>query len=333
MMTIGVVLSVPDSEKIRQAEFKKYKEIRLDHPVFSPINKALIDGLDQGVFDLQLHGMAHYWPDNLMRALVSDEQIRHWLDQDKFPQTETLPSVLQSRWVNAEQLPTSPLSQDEIDKAVDEEVGFFKQLFGFYPKVAVPPTFVWDLSVERSWKRHNIEYLVTPGQCFNGRDKEGKPNGARQKIVNGQLSDSGLIYMVRNDYFEPSLGHTSDMAINTLMKNTELGQPTLLETHRFNFIQDDDATKNAIAELEKVISGALAKYPELMFLSTHELADKLASKNENFIERSFGARLFVCMDRLWANQSIKKWLYISGLFVPLLLFLNVRKKTWNQRMY
>lgn len=324
-MTLGIVLSIPDPDKIKQAEFKNYFAKRLDHPVFSPVKTAILNGYEQGVFDLQLHGMAHYWPENLMRAIQADKHIRDWLDQEELPKTEKLPSWLQSRWTNTEHLPTKPLDQDQIDQAVREEVGLFKEIFGFKPQVAVPPTFIWNEAVESSWKQQSVAFLVTPGECFDRRNKNGKPSGTGQKIANGQLSESGLTYVVRNDYFEPSLGHTTEMAIKALTTKTKLAQPTLLEIHRFNFIENDEITENSLRELEKTISLSLAKYPNLMFFSTKELAENYVSSNKDLIEKSYGIRMLVCMERLWANHTIRKWLYLSGLFLPMLCLINFRK--------
>lgn len=325
VMTLGVVLSIPDADKIKKAAFKSYYALRLDHADFAPIKTAMLNGIAQGVFDLQLHGMAHYWPDNLMRELKNNEKLQQWLASEEFSRTEVLPSVLQSRWVNTEQLPTTSLTQSEIDKAVKEEVSVFKKVFEYMPKVVVPPTFIWDSRVELSWKQHSVKYLVTPGRCYFQRDKEGKPCGNEKIIVNGQKSETGLSYIVRNDYFEPSLGHTADMAIKALNAKTKLAQPTLLEIHRFNFIQNTEITNKSLQELNCVLFRACEKYPNIVFLSTEELADKYLSGNKDFIEKSFIIRLLVCMERIWANHAIKKWLYLSGLFIPVLCLKYLRK--------
>ncbi len=313
VMTLGVVLSIPDSNKIIRTGYRSYFAKRLDHPDFLPIKTMMLNGLTQGVFDLHLHGMAHYWPDNLMRALQTDKKVQQWLNQG-YLLTEELPSTLQSRWTNNKQLPTIPLNHNEVDRAVKEEVEEFKKQFGTKPTVVVPPTFIWDEFVEQSWRKCAINYLITPGQYYDHRDKRGKPSGNEEKIVNGQLSRTGLTYMVRNDYFEPGLGHTAEKAVKELDIKTHLAQPTLLEIHRFNFIQNEAITKNSLLELEKVITLALEKYPDIMFLSTQVLAEKYSSKNKYFIEKSYLIRLLVCMERLWINHTIKKWLYISGLF-------------------
>ncbi|MDF1582300.1 MAG: hypothetical protein P1P78_03220 [Methyloprofundus sp.] len=324
VMTLGVVLSVPDVDKIKKSDFKNYHAKQLDHSDFLLIKTAMLHGLEQGFFDLQLHGMAHYWPDNLMRELQLNIKLREWLSSDKFSRTETLPSGLQSRWINTEQLPTTPLTQNEIDTAVKEEVNIFANVLGFNPKVVVPPTFIWNEIVETSWKKQGINYLITPGQCFEQRDSEGKPSGNGQSIVNGQVSKSGLIYLVRNDYFEPSLGQTAEMAIKALEIKTQLAQSTLLEIHRFNFIQNDKLTKNALYELDHVLAKACEKYPDIVFLSSKELAEKYASCDKDYVQTSYFIRLLVYMERVWANNSIRKWLYISGLCIPILCLKNLR---------
>lgn len=323
VMTLGVILSVPDTRKIQTEKYKVYFEKKLDHAEFLSIKNVMLKGLENGVFDLQLHGMAHYWPNNLMYALQKNDKVKDCLNADEFLATETLPSVLQSRWTDTTTLPTMPLKEHEIQSAVREEVNVFTQIFGLTPKIVVPPTFVWTAQVESYWYEQSVEYLVTPGRRFEGRSDTGAPSGMGWKIYNSQMSDSGLRYIVRNDYFEPSLGHSADMAMSYLEKKTKLAQPTLLEIHRSNFIQGREQTDMSLAELEKVIVNACKNYPELMFLSTKELADKYVANTSNFIELSYLMKMNVVTERILAYQALKKWLYISGLILPFFVFKKI----------
>lgn len=316
MMTLGVILSIPDAAQIIMGEYKHYYDLKLDDEKFLKIKNTMLKGVEKGIFDLQLHGMAHYWPDNLMYALQTDDRVKNWLNESEFLATEMLPSVLQSRWTNTRTLPTKALEYNEIKLAVKEEVEVFTKIFGVVPKIVVPPTFVWTTEVENRWNEQAIEYLVTPGQRFEGRSSVGEPIVAGQKIYNNQKSCSGLTYIVRNDFFEPGLGHTAEMALKALDKKTKLSQPTLLEIHRANFIQNDKITITSLEELEKTIVYARKKYPDLMFLSTKELADKYVESDLNFIKFSYFTRVGAAMERMWAYQPFRKWLYISGLILP-----------------
>jgi len=333
VMTLGVILSIPDAKKIKATEYKTYSEKRLDDFQFEEIKEIMLKGLEHGIFDLQLHGMAHYWPDNLMYALQSDGSVRAWLNEGGFLVTEALPSMLQSRWTDTKKLPTTALKVNEVRNAVKEEVNAFMQVFDIVPVVAVPPTFIWSAVVENCWYEQSIKYLVTPGQCFNKRNHIGLPSSTGQKIFNGQKSESGLTYIVRNDFFEPGLGHTAEMAVNAMEQKSQLAQPTLLEIHRTNFIQDNKTTKLSLEELERTIVLALEKYPDLIFISTKELADIYVSNKCSFVETSTIIRLGIVMDRVWGYQAIRKWLYVSALFIPFLCLKTLLKKSCHQKTY
>lgn len=325
VMTLGVILAIPNRQKIQEAEFTEYRASFLKEIQYASIKNAMIGGVDRNVFHLQLHGLEHYWPENLMAALLNG-RIIDWLNSGEFPETEQLPSELQSRWIDLSTLPSSPLQQGQIELAVANEVREFFTTFGRQAKVVVPPTFVWDHNVESAWHSQCIDYLVTPGRMCNGRDKTGKPIVTGSLIYNGQQSKSGLIYVVRDEFFEPSLGHTALKVKESLKKKTRLGQPTLLEIHRFNFTQAAEQREDALKQLEQSLQIAQKAFPNLRFLSTYELAEQYARvKKSELIEKRIFIRCLVFLERLWAHQSIKKWLYISGLFIPLLALIKLRK--------
>ncbi|MGD7037000.1 hypothetical protein [Methylotuvimicrobium buryatense] len=315
-MTLGVVLAIPDAKKIIDSNYQSYYARFLKEPCFSEIKDQMLSGLNRGVFDLQLHGMEHYWPGNLVDA-YSSENVRDWLSSSEFPESEGLPSALQSRWIDVTRLPSKPISTTQIKQAVDKEVKEFLETFGIPPKVVVPPTFIWDTQVEKEWLHNGLKYLVTPGIKFNARDERGKPVASGKRLFNGQKSETELIYIVRNDYFEPCLGHTSEQAIQALGLKSQLAQPTLLEIHRNNFTQSPEQSENALQQLESCIRLAIEKYPNIKFLSTFELAEIYTgpSRKSNVDDR-ICTRFIMFLERIWADSSIKKWLIISGLALP-----------------
>ncbi|MGQ9686596.1 MAG: hypothetical protein ACUVT2_09870, partial [Thiobacillaceae bacterium] len=231
VMTLAVVLAVPDGPAIRATG--RYQRITLEHPMFAPVLAAIERGRKAGVFALQLHGLEHYWPDALMAS--NDPAVRDWLEADPPATTERLPSHLQSRWTDASVLPSRPLSADEIARAVREEVALFERVFGERPRVAVPPTFVWNEAVEAAWAREGIEAIVTPGLRSACRNAQGLPDCDTGPLRNGQQGQ-GVAYVVRDDYFEPERGHRAAQAIAALERKWLQGRPCLLELHRSNFL-------------------------------------------------------------------------------------------------
>ncbi len=271
VMTIGVVLSLPDPEAI--AETGEYHACFLDHPDYRPIVETLKAGEKAGVFDLQLHGLAHFWPANFMAAWNRDDAIRRWLAEDGW-RTERLPAWLQSRWIDARALPSRPLPLAVIRAAMQEEVECFRRCFGRSPKVAVPPTFVWDANVERAYAEVGIEVLVTAGRRYPGRDREGRLAAPERSFVCGESLPCGLTVLVRDLYFEPALGHEPEVVLEAVERKWSRREPALLETHRFNFL--DGRLKPSLDALGSLLEGALARFPKLRFLSSHELASGMA---------------------------------------------------------
>ena len=205
----------------------EYRRQSIAEPLYAPLLEAVNKGVDAGVFTVQLHGMEHFWPPALMTASQVDESVKAWLEQAPQSATEELPSQLQSRWVDASVLPARALSVVEINQAVQEEVSAFQAIFGYPPRVVVPPTFVWNDAVEQAWAEAGVEVIVTPGRRYETRGEKGELVGGGLPIHNGQAGRGGTVYLVRNDYFEPALGHTAEQAIERTGDQDAAGSPDL----------------------------------------------------------------------------------------------------------
>lgn len=335
VMTLGVVLAVPDGEKMTLANCEEYARITLGKRQFSNIVECIRNGVRAGVFDVQLHGMEHYWPDNLLDAMGVDDDVRALVLRPDVLRTEQLPSALQCRWTRLTDVGVRALSDDDIQNAVRTETAYFEEVFQRSASVVVPPRFLWNPTVEAQWAGSGVNYLVTPGVMYTGINDHGKLVIGRTGIFNGQVSDAGLVYLVRNDYFEPSLGHTADNVLAAVAEKTRLGRPTLLEIHRFNFCDSASDSKTAFNALEHAIQSVLKNFPDVVFLSTQELGDYycgLTSDREAFnknglpstaqslptadlLNVSLTKRIAMFLERIWAQDALRKWFYVSGLFL------------------
>jgi len=311
VMTLGVVLAGPDTDRIAADECRQYHRLSLAEPV----RTAMIEGARQGVFALQLHGLEHFWPPVLLAAAVRDPVVRGWLSSHPFPATEALPTHLQSRWIDASTLPSGDLPAQSIDSAVELEVTSFSEACGRAPDVVVPPTFVWTPAVERAWSRAGLRVLVTPGRRYGSRDASGKPVQADAGLHNAQRSQSGLTYLVRDDYFEPALGHTAERALAALEAKNRFGRPTLLETHRTNFIGDPAKAERSLIELERLLAAALARWPRLRFMSSAELARHYLERTA-LIEQRLLPRVHCFLLRLAQVSRLRKLALASGIALP-----------------
>jgi len=316
MMTLGVLLALPDTQRIQQDNLRHYYRLYLADHSFTSIRVTMQEGVASGVFAIQLHGMEHFWPPSVLASAMTDSNVRNWLIGDELPNTEDLPSPLQSRWIDCSSPPSSPIPEDEIETAAKEEVEAFRAVFGYNPRVAVPPTFVWNDAVERAWYSAGVRVVVTPGQRFVGRGQDGRLQATGPPLRNGQMSPSGPMYIVRNEYFEPAMGHTAQRVLEALAKNHKTARPTLLETHRFNFTGKPDVAESAYRELETLLAEAPALYPDIAFMSTEKLAKRLLESDPDLVETSLKRRIHVWLQRLREIPRVRKLACLSGLIIP-----------------
>lgn len=316
VVTLGVVLRCPGPSETAPLARPAYSPRGLDEANFLPLRDAMLAGRDEGTFALQLHGMEHFWPPALAEAARWDPSVRSFLRAEEgVPRHESLPPHLQARWIDASRLPSSKLDRGAIDRAVAEEVACFLRVFGSAARVAVPVTFTWTADVEAAWACHGIRTVVTPGTRNIGRDEHGRLIGDKSIIRNGDVAAGGAVFVVRDIYFEPALGHRAERALCEIREHVRLGRPALLETHRFNFTGSAAQAQDSLAELRRLLQGALTAMPQLRFLSTEALGEALCMRDPNLIDTRFAARVRALVLRAATKYRLRRLACICGLAV------------------
>lgn len=314
VMTIGVILETIDRDATRAAG--RHVAVALSAPAQAANLRALLAGERAGVFALQLHGQAHYWPDSLVARARTDASVAAWLAESGIGWTETLPSALQSRWTDATTLPSTPLPEAAVCAAVMAEVDAWRVLFGAVPAVAVPTTFVWTPSVERALAAAGVAVMVTPGARYEARGADGAPTAVTARIVNGERGEGGVLFLVRDVYFEPALGHGPSRLADGVRARAALGRPALIEMHRFNFC-GPRATPAAFETLREALAELLTRVPAVRFLSTAALAGALLRSDDAFVEGSRARRVGVWARRVRELRAFDRWARVTGLALPL----------------
>ncbi|MDP1928339.1 MAG: hypothetical protein Q8K62_07505 [Thiobacillus sp.] len=316
VMTLGVVLEVPDGARIAASGGKDYHALPLADARFDAVRQAMLEGIRAGVFVPQLHGQCHYWPAAVMTAAQADGAVREWLWAAEPAATEDLPPHLQSRWIDAASLPSRALPVDAIRRAVADEATAYQAVFGQQPQVAVATTFVWNDAVEAAWREVGVDVIITPGRRATCRNASGQPACVDATMLSGERSRAGQTYLVRDVYFEPALGHAPQRVVEGLQSRSLQGRACLLETHRFNFLR---APESSSAALESALRQALAACPALRFTSPLELANALHARNTDWIETRLRPRLRAWRARLDEIPRFRRIAQLSGLSLPLRL--------------
>jgi hypothetical protein len=320
VMSLGVVLEVPDGARIAATGGSEYHAMPLSDARFDNVRDAMQAGIGVGVFAPQLHGQCHYWPPAVMDAAKSDACVRDWLTAPDPAATEDLPSPLQSRWIDASMLPSRALAPEAIRQAVVAETTSYQAAFGSAPQVAVATTFVWNEAVEAAWAQAGVEAIITPGRRATCRNAAGQPACEDATMLTGEHSLAGQTYLVRDVYFEPALGHTPQRLVDGLLARTRQGRACLVETHRFNFLLALDASLGA---LEAGLRAALVACSDLRFITPIELAHAIQRRDPAWIETRLMPRFVVWRARLDEIPRFRRVAQLSGLVLPL---------AWLERM-
>jgi hypothetical protein len=310
VMTLGIILEVPDGQRIRQDECRAYHGLRIGAPDFAPIRTVMTAGIGSGVLAPQLHGLTHYRPATLLKLAGSNPQLREWLSGPAPAATESLPDALQSNWIDAASLPPLQLTDVEIERAVAEACDVYCEFFG-PPRIAVATTFIWNDQVELAWAKQGVDTVITPGRRYTSRNAQGQPNAVDAQMYNGMISPHGLLYLVRDVYFEPARGHTPDRLEAGVTARSALGRPTLVETHRFNFL--GKAEQTSLSALSDALGRVMARWPEIRFLSSGELARAYRTHDLAWIDDSFGVRARTWVRRVRQLPRFWKLARLTGL--------------------
>lgn len=331
VMTLGIALALPDTERMKPGNYQQYYR-KLLSPLSCPaICDVMRRGVASGIFSLQLNGLEYYWPGTLLWAIKTNPKIKDWLLSDEFPGTEALPAHLQSRWTDTRTLPSRPLPEHEIKAEAALEVKIFSRLFGAPPQVVVPPAFLWNSVVEKAWAEAGVRVIVTPGQRYEERDRDSSMMAKGQPIHNSQLNEYGQIYMVRDDYFEPALGHLAEKGLASLANKTRLARPTLLESHRFNFVDDPDVADSALHELDRLLEVVIKHFPDVLFMSTGKLAQGFMAADQDLIEVKLMPRLHAWLLRLRELPAVWRLAWLSGVIIPATVLYLATRSSYKLR--
>ncbi len=322
VITLGIVLAEPDKDKLIASDLQTYYLRTLADARYSKLLETIHQGVEYGIFSLHLHGMEHFWPTSLIKSAQKNVKVKQWLLESDEYRTEDLPSELQSRWVDSSSLPSINHKQADICQAIDEELVLYQKIFASAADTLVPPTFVWTDGVEQAYATRGIETLVTPGRQCIRRDINGQPKPNGRYFLNAQ-EKGGLLFLVRDIYFEPSLGHKAETALQRIADKICCGRPALLEMHRFNFINETDKSEKSLQELEKLLQLISAEWSDVKYISAKHLAkiyrdDKQGISSE-FIESSPSKRFKMLLARIKVLLLFNRLAKYSG--VNLLLKL------------
>ncbi len=280
VITADAVVANPDFEKIEASGFTEY--------YYEPFTETLKkssrhqgafelwkQGMDAGIFHPQFHGREHLNIKKWLMALRSDDGItRRAFDYRTYGLTSAVDSRINRNYMGAfdSALPEDIESYKQI---LEEGLELFENIFGYRSESFIATTYTWSPLIEPILKQNGVRYL-------QGTVKQRVPidEGLSFKYKNtnfqGRKSNSGLTYLMRNCFFEPSqsiISNPVDDCLNRIALAFRWGKAAVISSHRLNFIGsiDKSNTDKNLPLFRELLQCIVKQWSDVEFMSSDQL--------------------------------------------------------------
>lgn len=283
VFTAVSVVANPDFKKIRDNGFSGY--------YFEPFTKTLEkyypdqnvfrfwkEGIEKKVFFPQFHGREHLNVSAWMKALRSydfhtmtafEEGMWGFAPrQDRYPVIENQAAFQLTR--------LSDISNHE--KIISEGLDLFIDLFGYKAKYFVPPNGPIHNSLNRILAEKGIKFRSAPRIQHESSD-----SGKTRRVIHwlGQKDKSGIRYITRNCFFEPSCGlesYSPEACLKSIDIAFKWKKPAIISSHRVNYIGglNPENRESGLKSLSKLLRLIFANWPDTEFMTTVQLGELIS---------------------------------------------------------
>lgn len=276
-LTAVSLVGNPDFQRIEQSEFKEYYWELLPKTFERYNNSAALDlwkkGREENLFYPEFHGREHLNVAPWMRALV-------------YRDSDTYLSFKEGLWgfkrksgeVNFQAAFDLELAGDlpKQQAILEEGLTAFEALHGYKARFFVPPNGPFNNALQTTAFKNGVKYLST---AKIQSEPLGDGKYRRRFHYLGKRSSSGLTYLTRNAFFEPSAGGKDWVAscLGEIEGAFRWHKPAVISTHRVNYIGVHNVQNrdNGLTQLKALLSIVVNKWPDVRFLTSTELGDLL----------------------------------------------------------
>lgn len=287
IITANCVVANPNFEEIKKSNYSEYfyetiAETYNKSEKHQGVWRMWKEGVNNNIFYPQFHGREHLNIKEWLQALRSNDIITHkGFEYGLYGLTHNVDSSIKCNYMGA------------FDSAIDEDVmkykeiitdglNIFEKLFGYRSKSFIATRYTWPEEIELTLKNNDILYLqgiithVVPvcndrGFIYRKDNYQGKKN------------KNGLIHLMRNCFFEPTLSNNSENIVNDCLNRINIAfrwnKAAVISSHRINFVGliDERNRINNIRLFKILLSEIVKRWPDVEFVSSAQLGDIISS--------------------------------------------------------
>ncbi|MEN9304711.1 MAG: hypothetical protein RL264_3140 [Bacteroidota bacterium] len=238
--------------------------------------KTIQNGMELGVYFPQFHGREHIHVKRWMEAINSHsekEQIAfNYRAVISTNSTQCLNPYIKNYFAGQDYSDTSEFK--ELEKINAEGLDLFEEIFGYKSLSFTAQGGIWG--------DHLLKTLSDKGVFLIGGRQFYPISEDKHKFINkkkwGDKNELGQIHWRRNCMFEPSRNQNFDW-VSKCLAEIEIafrwGKPAVISSHRENFIGSifHENREQSLRKLEILLTKVIRKWPDVQFISTHQLAE------------------------------------------------------------
>lgn len=281
VLTANTITANPDFEKIKASGFSEYHYL----PFTKILNESSLhvgafemwkQGINERIFIPQFHGREHLNVKEWMTALKLNHKIvRLGFDYGLFGFNKRVDPSINTNFMGAF---NSGVSEDIEDykNILREGVDLFKQIFAYTSKSFIATTYTWHPDLELALKNLGVEYLQGMIHQRIPLDNGATFKYKKDNYLGNKSKVSGLNYLMRNCYFEPSQKEDFDW-VGDCLSRVQIAffwsKPATISMHRLNVIGaiDERNRERNLSLLKQLLTEIVKRYPDVEFMSSNEL--------------------------------------------------------------
>ena len=285
VITADAVVANPDFEKIKADNYNSYHYETVDKtldryfPGNSPF-KLWKEGIDKKLFIPQFHGREHVNVPHWLKVLKDgDEFFLKAFDNKCWGiSTDIYPKYKKS--IQATFDCTEKDDLNYLEDALKDGLNVFENLFGYRSETFIPNNYIFPEELLPTLQ----ESGVTAMQGMKYQKLPHIPGQSRRMVrrYNGQNvgEKPGLLQMVRNTHFEPSLFpyQQREKALKSCLGQIKISfllkKPAIISCHRINFsgrLEPENRDVN-LKLMDKLLSEIVRRWPDVIFTDSASLA-------------------------------------------------------------
>jgi len=285
------VMSNPDYEAIEKGGFRAYKELVIPQvPSLWERGDFVAEakqGIKEGVWYPSYHGNSHFNPIRWMELLKNGHRsVRETFKFQSFIHDE----IESQKEVNSEF--SEKLSYKQQKKLIELGIQRFREVFGYPPRSAIAPNYVWQMKTEKALSENGIRVIQGKNYQILRRRFFDKVRGkvinlmgkkSADKIWQIRMGDYNpcleVTYLIRNVDFEPR-GNSepnnpfgAEGAYQKILDAWSNNEPAVISTHRINYVYLDERwVEENLRQLDELLSKIQTNHPEAVYLTDWEVA-------------------------------------------------------------